>query len=440
LIDPQLTPLRQTQLQNGALNSVAHSTSIDFGDQLHLLGYHLTPESTPSGETVRVDLYWRALKPLAKNYQTTVGVIDPHGEVWSPKTLDRPRDYQDYPATPTWPMDAYVIDSFELPINPGTPPGVYQIFTEVFERGSLLPVPANSSTSRPATRPAAALIGSLDVARAARTFDAAQLGIYNLQADQLLTPEIKLIGANRDRSDVLAGDTVLLTLFWQAVQKPTQGYTATIELVNDRDQAVVTRDFPLGDGRYPTEQWNTNEQMIDLDRARIPPGLPGGLYRWRVAIGSGGPIELGDLRVTAPDRSFKVLPIAHPVNQTFGERVTLVGQDAGCKLQDAECRVKLWWRAEADLRESYKVFVHLLDANGVPRAQADVLPQNGARPTWSWLPGEIITDEITLQIPADIPAGQYRLITGMYNELNGTRLRLPNGKDAIELTTVEVGP
>ncbi len=76
LIDPQLTPLRQTQLQNGALNSVAHSTQIDFGDQVRLLGYRLTPDQSPSGETVRVDLYWRALTPLAKTYQTTVGIID----------------------------------------------------------------------------------------------------------------------------------------------------------------------------------------------------------------------------------------------------------------------------------------------------------------------------------------------------------------------------
>ena len=106
-------------------------------------------------------------------------------------------------------------------------------------------------------------------------------------------------------------------------------------------------------------------------------------------------------------------------------------------MQNAECRVKLWWRAEADLPESYKVFVHLLDANGVPRAQADVIPQNGARPTGSWLPGEIITDEITLQIPADLPAGQYRLTTGFYDELTGQRLTLPNGADVIDLAAVD---
>ena len=145
--------------------------------------------------------------------------------------------------------------------------------------------------------------------RAQRTFTADELGIYNLQADQLLAPEIKLLGANRDRSDVLSGDTVLLTLFWQAVQKPAQDYTATIELVDDQNQVVLTQDFPLGDGRYPTSQWNANEQIVDLDRVRVPADLASGSYRWRVSIGSGEPIELGELRVTAPDRSFEMPPI-----------------------------------------------------------------------------------------------------------------------------------
>ena len=36
-----------------------------------------------------------------------------------------------------------------------------------------------------------------------------------------------------------------------------------------------------------------------------------------------------------------------------------------------------------------------------------------------------------------MPAGQYRLTTGLYNELNGTRLTLPDGSDAIELAADE---
>jgi hypothetical protein len=443
LIDPQLTPLRQTQLQNGDLQTAEYPVQIDYaaaaasGDRLRLLGYSVSPGSTPAGETVRVDLYWRALQPLAKNYQTTIGIVDDNGETWSPKTLERPRDYQDYPATNTWPADAYVVDSFELPVNPGTPPGQYQIFAEAFERGSLLPLSAQAPALRPRARPWAAYLGPLEVTRAARTFSADELGIYNLHVDQLVEPEITLLGANRDRDEALSGETVLLTLFWQARQKPTTAQFTTIELVDEGGATLARQAFPLGGGRYPAAQWQAGEQIVDLDRMRVPPGADAGRYRWRVSIGNGRPIELGELRVTAPDRSFERPPIAQPVNQVLGERVTLLGQEAGCTRQDRECRVKLWWRAEANLPESYKVFVHLLDANGVPRAQADVIPANGARPTWSWLPPEIIADEIVLKVPADLPAGQYRLTAGLYDELSGERLTLPDGTDSVELAKID---
>jgi hypothetical protein len=276
------------------------------------------------------------------------------------------------------------------------------------------------------------------VTHATQVFNVAQLGIYNLQAEQLLTPEIKLIGVNRDRSQVLSGETVLLTLFWQAVQQPTQNDSATLELIDDRARVVVTQEFPLGAGRYPTAQWRAGEQIVDLDRVRVPVELGSGAYRWRVSLGRGEPIDLGDLQVTAPARSFATPTRAHPLDQTLGRQATLLGYDiAGCKMPGAECRVKLWWRAEQDMPESYKVFVQLLDVNGVPRAQADVIPLHGARPTWSWLPGEVIADEVVLNLPADLPAGPYRLTTGLYNELNGTRLMLPDGADVIELDMID---
>jgi hypothetical protein len=53
------------------------------------------------------------------------------------------------------------------------------------------------------------------------------------------------------------------------------------------------------------------------------------------------------------------------------------------------------------------------------------------------LPGEIIANEIVLNIPADLPAGSYRLTAGVYDELRGTRLMLPDGADAIKLAAVD---
>ena len=68
--------------------------------------------------------------------------------------------------------------------------------------------------------------------RAVRTFNADELGIYNFRLDQSATPDLKLLGLNVDRVDVLPGDSVLLTLFWQATQSPAQNYALTLELID----------------------------------------------------------------------------------------------------------------------------------------------------------------------------------------------------------------
>ena len=60
------------------------------------------------------------------------------------------------------------------------------------------------------------------------------------------------------------------------------------------------------------------------------------------------------------------------------------------------------------------VFVQLLDQDGRLRAQVDRPPVAGFRPTSAWEPGELIRDNYGLALPADLPPGDYQLITGLY--------------------------
>lgn len=427
VIDPQLTPLRQTRLQADQVTGVS-STRIDFGDRLRLLGYTLTPPSAPAGETLRVDLYWRALQTPDTNYQTTVGIVDAAGEIWSPKTLNRPRDYQDYPATTTWPTDAYVVDSFELPIIPGAPSGQYSIYVEVFARETLLPLAASAPAPHPASRPFAAIIAPLDVTPARRTFNADELGIYNFRLDRPLTADLTLLGLNVDRSDALPGDSVLLTLFWQAAQPAV--IDLTLQLVGDQGQ-VVAED---------RSTFNPVGQTIQLRRVRVPADMVTGRYRWRGSIEGKVIFETGELRVTAPDRSFVIPPIEQRIDQVFDGQIALLGYNGAECARGATCALTLIWRSEQAPAKSYKVFVQVLDAAGAPRAQIDAAPVNGTRPTTSWLPGEIITDPYMLNLSADLPAGRYRVVAGLYQELDNTRLKLTDGRDFVELTTFEIAP
>ncbi len=103
-----------------------------------------------------------------------------------------------------------------------------------------------------------------------------------------------------------------------------------------------------------------------------------------------------------------------------------------------DLRLTLYWQAAGPIARSYKVFNQLLAADGGVIAQNDAFPGLGAYPTQLWQPGEFMESSFVLPLPADLPPGPYRLITGFYDEANGVRLPLANGDDHVELATVDV--
>jgi hypothetical protein len=105
-------------------------------------------------------------------------------------------------------------------------------------------------------------------------------------------------------------------------------------------------------------------------------------------------------------------------------------------------RLELLWQASKPVAERYKVFLHLVDAGGRLVAQRDSEPASGNQPTAEWPAGEPISDKHGLWLPADLPAGDYEIVLGLYHAETGERLLLDPAAgreaDAIPLATVRV--
>ena len=98
---------------------------------------------------------------------------------------------------------------------------------------------------------------------------------------------------------------------------------------------------------------------------------------------------------------------------------------------------QLVWRALQSPRARYKVFLQLLNSDGALVAQRDSEPVAGSSMTTTWQPGDTVTDNHGLLIPADTPAGEYRLIAGLY-DINDPLARLPAGDSSyVELSAIE---
>lgn len=140
------------------------------------------------------------------------------------------------------------------------------------------------------------------------------------------------------------------------------------------------------------------------------------------------------------------LPIspAPPLSARLGDAIHLEGYALPKQTYAAGdvLPVTLFWRASASPATRYKVFVHLLDANGALVAQTDAEPGGGFRPTDGWPVDERIVDRYGVWAPASLAPGHYTLYAGMY-DFGGTRLPITQeGQvvgDAFPLTQVEIG-
>jgi len=115
---------------------------------------------------------------------------------------------------------------------------------------------------------------------------------------------------------------------------------------------------------------------------------------------------------------------SYKMQARFGADISLTGYtlDRTEVKPGRTLRVALDWSADVAPQKDYKVFVHLLDAQDHIVAQHDGEPVGGSMPTSGWLAGESIADNHGVMVPLETPAGEYRLVLGMYEPETGERL------------------
>jgi len=92
-----------------------------------------------------------------------------------------------------------------------------------------------------------------------------------------------------------------------------------------------------------------------------------------------------------------------------------------------EILLTLRWQSLQAIDTNYHVFVHLLDTHDQKVAQRDGQPVQWLRPTSTWQPDEEIIDQYGLLLPSDLPVGDYTIVVGLYDPVNGQRLPVSAG-------------
>jgi hypothetical protein len=257
---------------------------------------------------------------------------------------------------------------------------------------------------------------------------------------------VALTGYDRVPHSPRPGDTLQVSLYWEALQTLGVDYHTFVHLLDDGGRAVAQSDQQPGGVYYPTSLWRPGERLRDDHFLTVPTGTPDGVYdllAGMYALGGAGQLELlgepaviGSAGVKTGVRT-EPGPIGRPAGASFDDQIELLGYDATTR--DREVAVTLHWRSIQVPRADYTVFVHLLDSEGQVVSQHDGPPQDGAYPTSAWDAGEVVVDDRILLLPPDLTPGLYSLWVGLYLPASGERLPVAGGGDSVKLGSARLG-
>jgi len=127
---------------------------------------------------------------------------------------------------------------------------------------------------------------------------------HPIQAD--VGQDFRLLGYDLRPAQAQPGETVHLTLYWEAVRKPTGDYTVFTHLLNPMGQMHSQQDNQPQGGMYPTYLWDEGERIQDEYELTIAPDAPPGSYQ--IAVGM---YDLSTLeRLSVTDQNGASLPDA----------------------------------------------------------------------------------------------------------------------------------
>ncbi|MDV7390949.1 glycosyltransferase family 39 protein [Arthrospira platensis SPKY1] len=235
---------------------------------LRLLGYRLPATELRPGHLLPLDLFWEARRAPAVDYALRVRLVNGAGATLQ-ETVGPPTR-ADYP-TSQWTVGAPVRGQAAI-LVPGTavpddiflrlalldPQGkVVGREVTLSQRPTIRPWPLVTEVPPPAT-PLTAVFGD--------------------------PPRIRLHGYELAPATARPGETVALTLTWQALADLTENYLVFVHLTAGDGTIVAQADGAPVNGTRLTLSWRAQEALLDRRALRIPPDAPPGSYTLWVGL------------------------------------------------------------------------------------------------------------------------------------------------------------
>lgn len=243
---------------------------------------------------------------------------------------------------------------------------------------------------------------------------------------------LSLLGYTLSPTSLHGDHKVNATLYWEAHQPVEINYTISAHLVTVPDAVSVAQSDWVSStelNNYPSVGWLPGVPVrmnLSLD---LPPDLPTSqsyslIVRLWTTSGASIPLTTADRQLLATDTvilqniaAIADTPPPAPAltsNYTFNDALLLYGYDLPQQAQAGQpFTVTFNWRKQARVNDNLSQFVHLINPQAPP-VSFDKQPFDGKFPVSDWPLNTPLLDRWEQTLPASVPAGNYKIYTGLY--------------------------
>ncbi|MEE8392248.1 MAG: hypothetical protein V3S14_15840, partial [Anaerolineae bacterium] len=253
------------------------------------------PQTIPSGDTLTLALIWSSTDPPGIEYRVRWRLLDAAGSV----ALEQIAALSPY-ATSHWRAGDSFDARYDLRLDPTLSATRYTLALNVLTPDGHPLWPQDETLT------------AVEILPRDRLFELPTDISHPLSLT--LGDAIHLRGFDLDRTQAAPGDTLSLTLYWQADGSTDLDYTVFVHLVGpDGDSHGQVDQFPAA-GTAPTTSWVMGQVIVDEISLTVATDAPAGIYH--IAVGmydatSGGRLSITDIsgHTLPDDRAFLPLEI-----------------------------------------------------------------------------------------------------------------------------------
>ncbi|MGC8839038.1 MAG: hypothetical protein ACP5UM_11535, partial [Anaerolineae bacterium] len=254
---------------------------------VRFLGYTVPQGPVETGWPLEVTLFWQGLRAVGKPAVVFLQGLDGAGQV---RFAEEVQPAQGHYPTDRWEEGTLCLDPHRLTVPADLPPGTYRLVAGLLD-------PATRERWRVGTGTGRGKdfldLGTVQVQGRHHTFEPPA---PQHPASALFGGSLRLVGYDLDASGARPGGVLRLTLHWQAVQTPPEGWAAFVHLVDGAGRILAQDDGVPGGGTLPTTGWLPGEYVSEHHVLSLPGDAAPGTYRllvgwYRPEDGARVPVE-----------------------------------------------------------------------------------------------------------------------------------------------------